>query len=163
VTAAQEAHSRAPSPAWTSPKLPQENTALEPTGPERTSAETTAAEETTPTDVEPPEAAKSGEPVGKDKGSDKAGKGGQPESAYRAGDEGGRRKVTVCHMGEKTLTVGAPAEHAHPRHGDGRGACGVADEEGRKGDTGNPGGIRKGPPEGVVGPGGQGPQGHGPG
>ena len=39
-----------------------------------------------------------------------------------AGDEGGERKVTACHKDEKTLTVGVPAEDAHPRHGDGRGA-----------------------------------------
>ena len=39
-----------------------------------------------------------------------------------AGDEGGEQKVTVCHKDEKTLTVGVPAEDAHLRHGDGRGA-----------------------------------------
>src|SRR5215212_1391287 len=45
-------------------------------------------------------------PFGKDKGSEKAGKGGRLESADRTGDVGGRRgKVTVCHKGEKTLTV----------------------------------------------------------
>jgi len=142
-----------------------ETTAPENTAPERTSPETAAAEETTPADEEPRAAEESGEPVGKAKGSDEAGKGGQPESAYRAGNEGGRRKVTVCHKGEKTLTVGAPAEDAHLRHGEDRGACGAADEEGRKGDAGNPGGVEQGPPEGVGGPGGQGPQshGHGPG
>ncbi len=39
-----------------------------------------------------------------------------------AGDEGGERKVTACHKDEKTLTVGAPAEDADLRHGDGGGA-----------------------------------------
>lgn len=34
-----------------------------------------------------------------------------------------RGKVTVCHKGKKTLTVGAPAEEAHARHGDTPGAC----------------------------------------
>ncbi|MGI8865807.1 MAG: hypothetical protein ACR2G1_03625 [Rubrobacteraceae bacterium] len=33
-------------------------------------------------------------------------------------------KVTVCHKGKKTLSVGAPAEKAHVRHGDTTGACG---------------------------------------
>ena len=41
----------------------------------------------------------------------------------RAPDPGaGRQKVVLCHKG-KTLTVGAPAQAAHLRHGDGLGAC----------------------------------------
>jgi hypothetical protein len=35
----------------------------------------------------------------------------------------GGQKVTLCHKGNKTLTVGAPALAAHLRHGDARGAC----------------------------------------
>jgi hypothetical protein len=31
--------------------------------------------------------------------------------------------VTLCHKGKKTLTVGAPAQSAHLRHGDTRGRC----------------------------------------
>jgi hypothetical protein len=42
-------------------------------------------------------------------------------------EEPGRRvgwqKATLCHKGNKTLTVGAPALAAHLRHGDTRGAC----------------------------------------
>jgi hypothetical protein len=33
------------------------------------------------------------------------------------------RKVAVCHKGRKTLSVGAPAEDAHLRHGDTPGPC----------------------------------------
>jgi hypothetical protein len=35
----------------------------------------------------------------------------------------GRQKATLCHKGNKTLTVGAPALAAHLRHGDTGGAC----------------------------------------
>ncbi len=35
----------------------------------------------------------------------------------------GQQKVTLCHKGKKTLTVGAPALAAHERHGDYEGAC----------------------------------------
>jgi len=35
----------------------------------------------------------------------------------------GNEKVTLCHKGKKTITVGKPAEKAHLRHGDTRGAC----------------------------------------
>jgi len=35
----------------------------------------------------------------------------------------GRQKATLCHKGNKTLTVGTPALAAHLRHGDTRGAC----------------------------------------
>jgi hypothetical protein len=37
----------------------------------------------------------------------------KPVKADMAGDEGGERKVTVCHKDEKSLTVGVPAEDAH--------------------------------------------------
>ena len=36
---------------------------------------------------------------------------------------GGQQKVTLCHKDKKTLTVGAPAQAAHLRHGDMLGAC----------------------------------------
>ncbi len=39
------------------------------------------------------------------------------------GRGGGQQKVTLCHKGKKTLTVGAPALAAHKRHGDNEGAC----------------------------------------
>ena len=35
----------------------------------------------------------------------------------------GQQKVVLCHKGNKTLTVGAPALAAHLRHGDTRGPC----------------------------------------
>jgi cytoskeletal protein RodZ len=38
------------------------------------------------------------------------------------GPGAGRTKVVLCHKG-KTLTVGAPAQAAHLRHGDSLGAC----------------------------------------
>ena len=38
------------------------------------------------------------------------------------GGGGGKDKVTLCHK-KKTLTVGAPAQAAHLRHGDSPGAC----------------------------------------
>jgi hypothetical protein len=37
-------------------------------------------------------------------------------------ERGGDQKVTLCHKG-KTITVGAPAQEAHERHGDSPGAC----------------------------------------
>ena len=40
------------------------------------------------------------------------------------GEGGGQQKVTLCHKGKNTITVGAPAEAAHLRHGDERGGCG---------------------------------------
>ena len=36
-----------------------------------------------------------------------------------------REKVTVCHKGQKTLRVGAPAQAAHVRHGDTVGPCSI--------------------------------------
>jgi hypothetical protein len=39
------------------------------------------------------------------------------------GSGGGQPKVTLCHKGKNTITVGAPAVPAHQRHGDTRGAC----------------------------------------
>jgi outer membrane biosynthesis protein TonB len=39
------------------------------------------------------------------------------------GRGGGQQKVTLCHKDKKTLTVGAPAQAAHLRHGDSVGAC----------------------------------------
>ncbi len=39
------------------------------------------------------------------------------------GRGGGQQKATLCHKGKNTLTVGAPAQAAHLRHGDSLGAC----------------------------------------
>ena len=35
----------------------------------------------------------------------------------------GKEKVTLCHKGRKTITVGKPAEKAHLKHGDTKGTC----------------------------------------
>jgi len=46
------------------------------------------------------------------------------QGAAQNGDGGGgQQKVTLCHKGKKTLTVGVPAQSAHLRHGDTRGPC----------------------------------------
>jgi hypothetical protein len=49
----------------------------------------------------------------------------EPQAAKTGEDGGseGQDKVSVCHKGRKTLTVGAPAEDAHLGHGDTPGAC----------------------------------------
>lgn len=39
------------------------------------------------------------------------------------GSGAGKQKVTLCHKGKNTITVGAPAEEAHLRHGDTLGEC----------------------------------------
>jgi hypothetical protein len=61
-------------------------------------------------------------------GSAKIGQHGNGEPVERGNEEEpgrgvGRQKETLCHKGDKTLTVGAPALAAHRRHGDTRGAC----------------------------------------
>ena len=40
--------------------------------------------------------------------------------AFAAQEGGGRgqEKITLCHKGKKTITVGAPAQEAHLNHGD---------------------------------------------
>jgi hypothetical protein len=57
-------------------------------------------------------------------GSEPSGETMGPEAAKNGeGGSGGQDKVTLCHKGKKTLTVGAPAWAAHERHGDTLGAC----------------------------------------
>ncbi len=48
-----------------------------------------------------------------------------PDAAKNGGGggSGGKDKVTLCHKDKNTLTVGAPAQAAHLRHGDSLGAC----------------------------------------
>ncbi|HZI15721.1 MAG TPA: hypothetical protein VE153_35465, partial [Myxococcus sp.] len=46
--------------------------------------------------------------------------------AGTGGSGSGSDKVTVCHKGKKTLSIGAPALDAHLGHGDTQGACGSA-------------------------------------
>ena len=57
----------------------------------------------------------------------KPGKKDAPSTAqYQYGPSGhqyGKTKVTLCHKGKKTITVGKPAAKAHLRHGDTLGRC----------------------------------------
>jgi hypothetical protein len=48
-----------------------------------------------------------------------------PEAAKDGGggNSGGQDKVTLCHKNKNTLTLGAPAQAAHLRHGDSLRAC----------------------------------------
>ena len=62
------------------------------------------------------------------KGHPEKGHSGKSPSAsqYQYGPSGhqyGKHKVTICHKGKKSITVGAPAAKAHLRHGDKLGRC----------------------------------------
>ena len=46
------------------------------------------------------------------------------EQAYGSGL--GEEKVTLCHEGRHTITVGAPSHAAHLDHGDTLGACALS-------------------------------------
>ena len=51
---------------------------------------------------------------------------GKPEERGNEVEHGrgaSQQKVSLCHKDNKTLTVGAPAQAAHLRHGDSLGAC----------------------------------------
>ena len=58
---------------------------------------------------------------------DKPGKKDTPSAAKHqygpSGHQYGKTKVTLCHKGKKTITVGKPAAKAHLRHGDTLGRC----------------------------------------
>jgi len=63
-------------------------------------------------------------------GKGKPGKPGKPDTPSAAkhqygpaGHQYGKTKVTLCHKGKKTITVGKPAAKAHLRHGDTLGPC----------------------------------------
>jgi hypothetical protein len=47
----------------------------------------------------------------------------RPDHAVKKGIGGNPGKVTLCHKNRVTISVGAPAEPAHLRHGDELGAC----------------------------------------
>jgi hypothetical protein len=73
----------------------------------------------------PEHAVKASDPV---VGSAKIGQLGNGKPVERGNEEEpgrgvGRQKAALCHKGNKTLTVGAPALAAHLRHGDTLGAC----------------------------------------
>ena len=54
----------------------------------------------------------------------KPGKPGKEKSTPSAAQyQYGKTKVSLCHKGKKTITVGAPAVKAHLRHGDTLGRC----------------------------------------
>ncbi len=60
--------------------------------------------------------AQAGKPLGR----------GEPEERGDEEEQGGgagQQKVTLCHKGKNTITVGAPAVDAHLRHGDTPGEC----------------------------------------
>ena len=59
-----------------------------------------------------------GEPPGKSRPAT-----GRPDHAGKKGLGGNPGKVTLCHKNRVTISVGAPAEPAHLRHGDSSGAC----------------------------------------
>ena len=48
---------------------------------------------------------------------------GRPDDAGAKRFDGNPDKVTLCHKDKVTISVGAPAEPAHRRHGDSLGAC----------------------------------------
>jgi LPXTG-motif cell wall-anchored protein len=48
--------------------------------------------------------------------------------ATQNGGGAGQEKVTICHKGKNTITVGAPARDAHLRHGDKEGPCSTTPE-----------------------------------
>jgi hypothetical protein len=59
-----------------------------------------------------------GEPPGKSKPAT-----GRPDHAGKKRFDGNPGKVILCHKDRVTISVGAPAEPAHLRHGDELGAC----------------------------------------
>jgi hypothetical protein len=59
-----------------------------------------------------------GKPPGKSKPAT-----GRPDHAGKQGFESNPGKVILCHKEKVTISVGAPAEPAHLRHGDSLGAC----------------------------------------
>ncbi len=174
VTIAQEGNFRSDEPAegttetTSSGDTLPETTALESTAPEGTVPdpaipgpnvqETTKPEPEQPDDGEEafeekplPEASVTGE------NGEKGGSGGEkvPDSGGEAEDEaddGRQPKVTLCHKNKVTISVGAPAQAAHLRHGDALGVCddGSAGNEGADGseEADEPDGRAGGPPEG---------------
>jgi hypothetical protein len=60
--------------------------------------------------------------AGASPGKGKPGKPGKKDTPSIAQYQYGK-KVTLCHKGKKTITVGAPAAKAHLRHGDKLGPC----------------------------------------
>jgi hypothetical protein len=61
--------------------------------------------------------------AGASPGKGKPGKPGKKDAPSTAQYQYGKTKVTLCHKGKKTITVGKPAAKAHLRHGDTLGRC----------------------------------------
>ena len=61
--------------------------------------------------------------AGASPGKGKPGNPGKAAKPAAAQYQYGKTKVTLCHKGKKTITVGAPAQKAHLRHGDKLGPC----------------------------------------
>jgi hypothetical protein len=132
-------------PPTTSPPTPPPSTTMDSGGPERSpvpllqggedTSEPTVGETEEPTVVAPveetltPGSNNAGKPLNIGKPRVVVGHPGNGEPEERGTEEehgrgGGQQKVTLCHKGKNTLTVGAPALAAHERHGDREGACG---------------------------------------
>lgn len=184
ATAAQEGAFRGDGPTTGPPKstTPEftalETTEIDPESPEAAAPETTETDPETPeatapeaTKPEPdkPDASEGGPPEanfddaseGKEEPEGERGDGGADEAedgaSNKAGDGG--QKVTLCHKDKVTISVGAPAQGAHLRHGDALGACeagsagskpgsGPKADDGRRGPGGGPPADR-GRPEGT--------------
>ena len=60
------------------------------------------------------------------------------------GSGGSQQKVTLCHKGKNTITVGEPAQAAHVRHGDTLGPCSEGAVPGPSGATTGPEAAKNG-------------------
>ncbi len=113
-------------PGGPSPELEGVEDTSEPT----VITEPTVEETEEPTVVDPVEetpapSSSAGKEHGRPEHADKPPDGVEPEER---GSGGGKEKVTLCHKGKNTLTVGAPAQEAHLSHGDSLGECGGSGE-----------------------------------
>ena len=169
VTIAQEGASRSDEPAESISETTLESTPPEATAPETTSPGATVPEATQPDQEIPgpndqettkPETPKPEDPgenqVPEEPEADVGDVGDGPESDNEdepAGDEAedeaeGQQKVTLCHKGRATISVGAPAKAAHLRHGDATGACDAGSEDaGVPEQADGPNGRGGGPPD----------------
>jgi len=106
---------------------PDEGSVIEKsTEPEADEPEITEVPEVTEVQAPVGQGEKVGRPGGVGKGQ---GLGGKTENRAQANDVGeanrgqAQEKVIVCHKDKKTLSIGAPAQPAHLRHGDTVGPC----------------------------------------
>ena len=89
--------------------------------------EPTAAEPVQQTPAPNSKTAKvSGKGLGRPEHATKTSENSEPEERGNEEERGGgagQHKVTLCHKGKNTITVGEPAKEAHLRHGDTVGPC----------------------------------------